>query len=70
MYVSTTFLNESKPISSKLISLIEGYVDSRNIACKKAIEKMGFIFEGSMRDCEIKDNQFLSVDIYSKLKTD
>ena len=40
------------------------------IKYKKAIEKMGFIFEGSMRDCEIKDNQFLSVDIYSKLKTD
>lgn len=49
---------------------IEGFVDSRNITCKKAIEKMGFIFEGTMRDCEIKDNQFLNVDIYSKLITD
>ena len=70
------FMKEAFPLicnfayNSLNLHRIEGFVDSRNITCKKAIEKMGFIFEGSMRDCEIKDNQFLSVDIYSKLKTD
>lgn len=49
---------------------IEGFVDSQNASCKKAVEKLHFKYEGTMRDCEIKDGKFLSIDIYSKLKTD
>lgn len=49
---------------------IEGFVDHDNVNCKRAIEKMDFRLEGTMRDCEIKDGRYLSVDIYSKLKTD
>ena len=49
---------------------IEGFVESKNLSCKKSIEKMEFVFEGTMRDCEIKNNKFVSIDMYSKLKTD
>ncbi|SOD19842.1 GNAT family N-acetyltransferase [Pedobacter xixiisoli] len=52
------------------LNRIEGFVDNDNLNCKKAIEKLNFKHEGTMRDCEIKDGNFLSVDIYSKLKSD
>lgn len=52
------------------LNRIEGFVDSENISCKKAIEKQNFKLERTMRDCEIKDGKFLSVDIYSRLKRD
>lgn len=47
---------------------IEGFVESKNIRCKTAIEKLGFKLEGTMRDAEVKNNEFISIDIYSKLK--
>lgn len=52
------------------LNRIEGFVDSENNSCKKAVEKLNFKLEGIMRDCEIKDGKTLSVAIYSKLKTD
>lgn len=52
------------------LNRIEGFVDSENSSCKKAVEKLNFKLEGTMRDCEIKDGKFLSLDIYSKLKSD
>lgn len=47
---------------------IEGYVESVNMNCKKAMNKLNFTLEGTMRDCEIKNGKFISVDIYAKLK--
>lgn len=49
---------------------IEGFVDQGNLNCKRALSKVGFAYEGTMRDCEVKDGQLLSVDIYSRLSTD
>lgn len=46
---------------------IEGFVESHNTNCKKAIEKLQFTLEGTMKDCEFKDGEFISVDIYAKL---
>jgi len=46
---------------------IEGFVDPNNTNCKKAIVKCGFDYEGTMRDCEIKDDVYISVDIYAKI---
>ena len=46
---------------------IEGYVDHENSKCKKAIVKLDFQLEGTMRDYEIKDGKFTSCDIYAKL---
>lgn len=52
------------------LNRIEGFVDSENINCKKAVEKLNFKLEGTMRKCEIKEGKYLSLDIYSKLKSD
>lgn len=45
---------------------IEGFVESDNVKCKRAVEKVGFIYEGTMRECEVKNEQFVSVDIYAR----
>jgi len=46
---------------------IEGFVDPENANCKKAIVKCGFDYEGTMRDCEVKDGAYISTDIYAKI---
>ena len=46
---------------------IEGFVDSENGPCKKALAKLDFHKEGTMRDCEIKDGKYRSIDIYSNI---
>lgn len=49
---------------------IEGLVETENINCKRALDKLGFRHEGTMKDCEIKNGKFISLDIYAKLKTE
>ena len=49
---------------------IEGFVESGNTNCKKAMAKLDFQHEGTMKDCEIKHGKFISLDIYSKIKTE
>jgi len=34
------------------------------------LNQLGFQLEGIMRDCEIKDEQFISLEIYAKLNTE
>lgn len=50
------------------LNRIEGYVVNENTKCKKALEKVNFTYEGTMRECEIKDGNKISVDFYSILK--
>ncbi len=47
---------------------IEGFVESENQNCKKALERLGFQHEGTMRDCEYKNGRYISLEIYAKLK--
>lgn len=49
---------------------IEGFVESNNTNCKNAMTKLDFLHEGTMTDCEIKNGAFISLDIYSKIKTE
>lgn len=70
------YMTEAMPLISNHaydnlgIHRIEGYVESENIACKKGLLKLGYQFEGTMRDCEVKDRRFINIDVYSKLATD
>jgi ribosomal-protein-alanine N-acetyltransferase len=67
------YMSEAMPIildyafNSIGLHRIEGLVYSQNANCKRAIEKLEFILEGTMRDCEIKDGNYVSLDIYSKI---
>lgn len=49
---------------------IEGFVESDNTNCKNAMAKLDFQYEGTMKDCEVKNEKFISLDIYSKIKTE
>lgn len=52
------------------LNRIEGYVVSTNKKCKSALEKINFTYEGTMRECEIKNEEKISVDFYAILKSD
>ena len=70
-YWSQGIMQETMPVilnhAAHALNLhrIEGYVESDNHQCKRAIEKAGFVLEGTMRDCEFKQDRFISVDIYA-----
>lgn len=49
---------------------IEGFVESHNTNCKKALDKLDFTFEGTMRNAELKNDTYIDIEIYSKLSTD
>ena len=48
---------------------IEGFVECENKNCKNAMAKLDFQHEGTMKECEIKNGKFISLDIYAKVKT-
>ncbi len=52
------------------LNRIEGFVISDNNKCKKAMEKINFHYEGTWRDYEFKNGNFISVDTFSLLKND
>lgn len=47
---------------------IEAIVETENVASAKALENLEFQHEGRMRDFEVKNGHFISVDIFSRLK--
>ncbi len=49
---------------------IEGFVESENKNCKRVMATLGFQHEGTMKDCEIKNGNFISLDIYAKIKNE
>lgn len=46
---------------------IEAFVEGGNDNCKKALIKNGFVHEGTMRDSEIKDGNYIDIDLFSQL---
>lgn len=73
-YWGKGFMTEAMPLICNYgfdtlgIHRIEGIVETENLLCKKAMEKLRFQHEGTMRECEIKNGKFISLDIYAKLK--
>ncbi|WP_010227263.1 GNAT family N-acetyltransferase [Gillisia marina] len=47
---------------------IEGLVESENLNCKRALEKMDWTFEGMNKNCELKNGNLISIDTYFKQK--
>ena len=52
----------------KDIHRLEAFVEEGNIASTRVLEKLGFIYEGTMKECEIKDGKYISLLIYALLK--
>lgn len=49
---------------------IEALVESENSNSKRVLSKMNFRYEGTMKDCEIKNGKVISLEIYAKLQVD
>lgn len=48
------------------LNRIEGFVETDNNKCKKAMSKLDFQFERTIKNCEVKNGKLISVDVYSK----
>ncbi|HEU4471517.1 MAG TPA: GNAT family protein [Flavisolibacter sp.] len=46
---------------------IEAMVETANSASAKLLQKLGFTLEGSLRDYEIKNGRYISLEVYSLL---
>ncbi|HEV7330713.1 MAG TPA: GNAT family N-acetyltransferase [Flavisolibacter sp.] len=51
----------------KSLHRMEAFVEEGNTASSKLLEKAGFHYEGTMRDCEIKHGKYISLLIYALL---
>lgn len=49
---------------------IEAFVEQGNVPSARVLLKFGFTHEGTMRDCEVKDGGFISLDVYARLVSD
>jgi ribosomal-protein-alanine N-acetyltransferase len=48
---------------------LEAWVETENVASMKVLEKQGFRREGTLVDCEVKNDRSISLHIYARLKT-
>lgn len=49
----------------KAIHRLEAFIEEGNTASIKLLERAGFRHEGTMRDCEIKFDKFISLHVYA-----
>ncbi|QDS34071.1 GNAT family N-acetyltransferase [Brevibacillus brevis] len=49
---------------------IEALVDTRNLGCKRTLQKCGFLFEGVLRDYEFEREGYVDLEMYSILRND
>ena len=54
----------------KGIHRLEAFVEDGNMASSRVLEKLGFAYEGTMRECEIKNGKYINILIYALVKSD
>ena len=75
-YWGKGYMSEAMPLicqhafSEMGINRIEGFVENSNENCKRAMAKLNFVLEGTMRNWECKNGVFIDIDVYSQLKSD
>lgn len=50
------------------VERIEAYVETGNNPSDKVLQKQGFLYEGTMRNCEFKNNKFISLRVFGLLR--
>ena len=48
----------------KHIHRLEALVEDGNMASRRVLEKLGFLHEGTFRECEIKNGKYLDLHVY------
>jgi RimJ/RimL family protein N-acetyltransferase len=51
----------------KDIHRLEAFVEEGNVASSRVLEKLGFVYEGTMKECEIKNGRYISLLVYALL---
>ncbi|MCB7480508.1 GNAT family N-acetyltransferase [Christiangramia sediminis] len=46
---------------------LEAYVETENDNSAKALRKLNFNFEGRMIDCEVKNDRYISIDLFARI---
>jgi ribosomal-protein-alanine N-acetyltransferase len=46
---------------------IEAFVETENLACLQVMRKNNFVFEETVKECELKDGKFISLALYALL---
>lgn len=54
----------------KQVHRIEALVETGNAASCQVAERAGFLLDGTLRDCEWKNNGYISLRLYSLLSSD
>ena len=49
---------------------IVAMIESENIASRKTVEQFGFNYEGTMKECELKDGRWIDLEIFAYINTD
>lgn len=48
---------------------VEAYIETENSPSKKLLRKYHFLHEGTMVDCELKNGEFISIDIFALIES-
>lgn len=51
----------------KKLHRLEAFVEQGNTASSKLLEKAGFLYEGTMQDCEMKNGKYISLLVYAMI---
>jgi len=51
------------------LNRIEAFVETHNQSSQNLLARLGFLYEGTMQNCEIKNGSFISLSIYAKFKS-
>ncbi len=54
--------------NEKQLHRLEAFVETENPESANVLKKCSFVYEGTMRDCEIKFNKYISLDMYALIK--
>ena len=54
--------------AEKNVHRVEALVETGNDRSTAVLYRCGFTYEGTMRDCEIKEGRFISLQIFSLLQ--
>lgn len=49
---------------------IEATVETENEASRNLLLKAGFSYEGTLRDCELKNDRYINLELFALLRTD
>lgn len=48
---------------------LEAFVEPGNTASERLLQKAGFGYEGTLKDCELKEGRYISLKIFARLLT-